>query len=71
MTLDKTFLAILLFGWLFSCNYNIAKVPSSSFPISDDAFTVETIAAIIVLIERNDLSKSNGKIIRIKNQKSR
>ena len=36
--------AILLFGCIISCNNNIVKVPSSPYPISNDSFSLDTIA---------------------------
>ncbi len=35
---------ILLFGCLISCNNNIIKVPDSPYPISNDSFSIDTIA---------------------------
>lgn len=40
----KILFAILSFGSLISCNNNIIKVPNSPYPISNDSFSVDTIA---------------------------
>lgn len=56
----KIFFAILSFGCLIGCNNNIIKVPVSPYPISDDSFSVETIAQgftipyRITIVEENE-----------------
>lgn len=40
----KIFIAILVSSYFISCNNNIVKVPDSPYPISNDAFSVDTIA---------------------------
>ncbi|PTM11332.1 MAG: hypothetical protein DA407_01750 [Bacteroidetes bacterium] len=40
----KIIFAILLFGCIISCNNNIIKVPESPYPISNDSFSLDTIA---------------------------
>jgi glucose/arabinose dehydrogenase len=40
----KILFTILSFGCLMSCNRNIIKVPNSPYPISNDSFSVDTIA---------------------------
>jgi glucose/arabinose dehydrogenase len=41
--LIQNLFTLLVFGFLMSCNKNMVTVPESPYPISDDAFTTETI----------------------------
>ncbi|MFK7922431.1 MAG: PQQ-dependent sugar dehydrogenase [Bacteroidia bacterium] len=56
----KPLFAILSFGCLISCNNNIIGVPDSPYPISNDSFSVDTIARGftipygIAIIEENE-----------------
>ncbi len=42
--LIEVIFVILFFGCLVSCNSNVIKVPDSPYPISNDSFSVDTIA---------------------------
>ena len=44
MKSNKILFALLLLGCLISCNTNIIKVPVSPYPISNDSFSLDTIA---------------------------
>jgi len=60
MKLHRILFAILSFGCLISCNSNIIGVPNSPYPISNDAFTLDTIAQNftipygIAIVEENE-----------------
>lgn len=44
MKLIKVLVALLVLGCIISCNTSIIKVPDSPYPISNDSFSVDTIA---------------------------
>jgi glucose/arabinose dehydrogenase len=44
MKLIKPFLAIFLLGCIVACNNNLINVPASPYPISNDLFSLDTIA---------------------------
>lgn len=70
----KTLFIVLSFGCLISCNSNVIGVPDSPYPISNDSFSLDTIADGftipygIAIVEDNEYfitdrgirSKSNG-----------
>lgn len=44
MEFNKPLFALFLVGYLISCNTNIITVPDSPYPISNDSFSLDTIA---------------------------
>ncbi|NJB72082.1 glucose/arabinose dehydrogenase [Saonia flava] len=71
----KLLFAFLLVGCLISCQSNIVKVPDSPYPISNDSFTMDTIAQGftipygIAIVEDNEyfITDRIGKMFHFKN----
>lgn len=71
----KILSTLLLFGWLISCNTNIIIVPDSPYPISNDSFSLDTIAQGftipygIAIVEENEyfITDRIGKLFHLKN----
>ena len=67
-------LVLLSIGFLFACNNDTAKVPDSPYPISNDAFSIDTIAQGftipygIAIIQENEyfITDRIGKMFHIK-----
>ncbi|MGK0390362.1 MAG: hypothetical protein ACI94Y_003114 [Maribacter sp.] len=76
MKLIEILLVTLSFGCLISCNNNIIKVPDSPYPISNDSFSVDTIAQGftipygIAIVEENEyfITDRVGKLFHYKDR---